>query len=167
MNNQLETLTIINTFISSLTAICALYIAYVALRHTAKPNIKINMLNRKTFLRNEEVIFIFECINIGYWYAKPVAIDVTVFCNFEPEFKLKELGYGSSQTFRDTDTKIGVGKMIYLKAKGLKLTFGEEGEQIHVKVITPNIVGEYKIRLSAYSGNGVSYERELLVKCTN
>ena len=165
MNNYSDIFTLVNTLLTSITAFCALYLAYVALKHSATPNIKIRMLNDNAFFCKQRVFFIFECTNIGYWYAKPTALNVTVFCNFSPGFELLELRYGSNQSYVDADAKIGVGKMHYLKAKGLKLTYGEEGEAIQVKAITPKDEGEYKIRLSAYSDNGVSYKQDFLIRC--
>jgi hypothetical protein len=123
------------------------------------------MSNSRILECNEIVLFVFEFTNVGYWYAKPVAINVAVFCNFAPEFDLVELRYGSSQSYTDTDAKVGAGKMIYLKAKGLKLTYGEEGEEVHVKAITPKNEGEYGIRISAFSDNGVSIRKEFTIKC--
>lgn len=165
MNINSDILTIINTVLTGITALCALYLAYAALKHSATPNIRIRMLNDKIFHCKQRVFFIFECTNIGYWYAKPTALNVIVFCNFAPEFELLELRYGSNQAYTDLDAKIGVGRMTYLKAKGLKLTHGEEGEAIHVKAITPEKAGKYKIRVSAYSDNGVSYRQEFIVVC--
>jgi hypothetical protein len=165
MSNQVDPLALTNLILSGITTVCALYLAYVALKHSAKPNVRVRMLNSKILQCNETVMFVFEFTNVGYWYAKPVAINVLVFCNFAPEFELIELRYGSSQSYADTDAKVGVGKMIYLKAKGLKLTHGEEGEEVHVKVITPKNEGEYKIRITAFSDNGVSLKQEFMIKC--
>jgi hypothetical protein len=67
MNNQLDIFTLVNTILTSITAFCALYLAYVALKHSATPNIKIRMLNDKTFVCDNRAFFIFECINIGHW----------------------------------------------------------------------------------------------------
>jgi len=167
MNNEFNFFTLLNTILTSITTFCALYLAYVALKHSATPNIKIKMLNDNIFICKQRAFFVFECTNIGYWYAKPTAINVTVFCNFAPDFELLELRYGSNLSYVDADAKIGVGKMRYLKAKGLKLTHGEEGEAIQVKVITPKDEGDYKVRLTAYSDNGVSYKQDFLITCKN
>jgi hypothetical protein len=125
------------------------------------------MLSPKTFQCDEAALFVFELTNIGYWYAKPTAISVVVYCNFDPEFRLVELRYGASQSRINNDVKVGVGKMIYFRATGLKLTYGEEGEEVHVKAVTPKSEGEYRIRISAFSDNGVSIKKEFTIKCRN
>ncbi|MBN1920418.1 MAG: hypothetical protein JW892_04185 [Anaerolineae bacterium] len=167
MNNQIDPLALANLIITSIIAICALYLAYAALKHAATPNVRVSMSTPKTLQCNETILFVFEFTNIGYWYAKPPAINMIVFCNFAPEFKLVELRYGSSQAYADTDAKIGVGKMVYLKAKGLKLIYGQEAEEVHVKAITPAVEGEYGIRISGFSDNGVNIRKEFAIRCEN
>jgi len=167
MNNQIDPLALANLIITSIIAFCALYLAYAALKHAATPNVRVGMSTPKTLRCNETILFVFEFTNIGYWYAKPPAINIMVFCNFAPEFKLVELRYGSSQAYTDTDAKIGVGKMAYLKAKGLKLMYGEEAEEVHVKAITPEVEGKYRIRISAFSDNGVNIRKEFTIRCEN
>ena len=163
--SQVDPLALVNVILTSITAVCALYLSYAALKHSAKPNVRVKMLNPSDHRCVETVLFIFELTNIGYWYARPSAINTTVFCNFAPEFKLIELRYGSNQSYVDADAKVGVGKMIYLKAKGLKLTYGEEGEEVHVRAITPKHEAKYRIRISAFSDNGVSLTRMFTIRC--
>lgn len=142
-----------------ITTICALYLTYIGLIHAAKPKIKIKLLSSPKVICSEEVLLIFECLNVGYWYAKPMAVNLTIYCNFDLQFKLIELLYGSTQSYKDLDAKVGVGNMQYLKAKGIKLSYGEEGEQFHVRAIMPEIAGKYRIRISAFSENGASFKK--------
>jgi hypothetical protein len=123
------------------------------------------MRNSTIFECSQTILFVFEFTNAGHWYAKPTAIDVVAFCNFDPAFDLIKLRYGSVQSYTDNDVKVGVGKMIYLKAKGLKLTYGEEGEEVHVKAVSPKKEGKYRIRISAFSENGVSIKKEFTISC--
>jgi|ERR1700693_52912 len=163
---QGDTISLANLALSAVTSLCALFLAYAALKHSAKPNVCVRVLTPTLLYCNEAVLFRFEFTNRGYWYAKPTATDVVVFCNFALEFELIELRYGSVQSYSDTDVRLGVGNMRYLKAKGLKLTFGEEGEEVHVRAVTPKSKGKYKVRISAYSQNGVSLKKEFMFKCT-
>jgi len=163
MINQTNFIEITNMLFSIIIGICAFYLSYVALKHSARPRVKLKMLSPKVLHCNEFTTFIFEFSNAGYWYTKPPVINLIVFCNFESCFELFELLYGSNQSIKNNDVKIGKGAMKYLKAKGLKLIYGEEGEEVHVRVKTPKIEGKYKIIVSAYSENGASIKEKFIV----
>jgi hypothetical protein len=165
MSNQVDLLTLISFALSTITSICAVYLAYAALKYTAKPYVRVKLLGSNTFQPNTTVDFRFQFTNIGHWYGRPTAINVIAFCNFDPRFQLIELRYGSTQTYVDSDAKAGKGNTMYLKAKGLKLTFGEEGEEVHVKAVTPRDQGDYMIRVTAYSDNGVDINETFEVVC--
>jgi len=160
-----DPIAIANLIFSIITSLCALYLSFAALRHSAKPKARVRMTSGRTLPCDTEQICVFDFVNQGHWYARPTAIDVVVFCNFDPQFELIECLYGSTQSYSNTDVKIGVGNMKYLKAKGLKLTYGEEGEDVHVRVRTPADPGRYVIRISAFSDNGVSIKQEFKVTC--
>ena len=110
--------------------------------------------------------FVFKFTNVGHWFAKPAAINVVVFCNFSPEFELVELRYGATQQFSNTEVRVGVGKMKYLKAKGLKLSYGDEGEEVHVAAKVPEKPGEYLVKICAYSENDLSLRTEFRIRCS-
>ncbi len=159
------TLDILSFFVSTITAICALYLSYVALQHSAKPKISIKMLSTQFVKIEHEKVFRFQLINVGHWYAKPSAVDIMVFCNFDPAFDLKSIHYGSVQEYENTKVRKGVGGFNFLKAKGIKLGTGEEGEEVHVKLTTPKTKGTYSVRISALSEGGVSEKKEFKIKC--
>jgi hypothetical protein len=165
MSSSSDTLALANLVVTLVIALCALYLSYAALNHTARPAIRVKMLSPGRLICREESLFVFEFSNAGHWYGRPTAIDVVVFSNFPPEFRLLELRYGSDQSYVDKDVRVGVGGLIYLKAKGLKLTHGEEGERIHVRAVAPEDAGECRIRISAFSENGVSLKREFRIQC--
>jgi len=148
-----------------ITTVCALYLAFAALRHTARPTVGVRLSSPGVLPCDREHWFVFVLENQGHWYGRPTAIDVAVFCNFTHAFQLLECRYGSAQEFSDRTVKVGVGRMHYLKAKGIKLTYGEEGEEVHVLARTPKGPGEYLIRISACSDNGVSLMQEFKVSC--
>ena len=50
----------------------------------------------------QEGLFVFELDNPGYWYGRPMAVNVVVYCNFAPQFELREILYGSTQETTST-----------------------------------------------------------------
>lgn len=161
-----DPIAIANLAFSMITSVCALYLSFAALQHSARPNIDVKMLSPKKNLScDSEDIIIFNFFNRGHWYAHPTAVDVVVFFNFNPKFELIECRHGSTQSYSNTNVKTGVGGMKYLKAKGLKLTYGEEGEEVHIQMKTPPEKGQYLVRISAFSDNGVSLKKEFKITC--
>jgi len=148
-----------------ITTVSTLYLSYIALVHTAKPRIVINLKNDRSILCGDEINFKFCVQNIGHWYAKPMAINLIVYCNFSKELELKKMFFGSIQQQVDDIIKKGVGDMNYFEASGLKVGKGKDGEEIHVIAQTPEKPGTYFIRVDAYSDNGVSYRKYFSLTC--
>lgn len=159
------TLEILSFLVSTVTAVCALYLSYVALQHSAKPKIAIQMASTRLVEIGKEAVFRFRLVNVGHWYAKPSAVDIMVFCNFDPAFELESIHYGSVQEYENAEVRQGVGGFNFLKAKGIKLGTGEDGEEVHVKLTTPTMPGVYLVRISALSEGGVSEKGEFKIKC--
>lgn len=69
-----------NLIVSSITAIAATYLAFVALRQSAKPNILACWQRGSDLpLRPKsgfDDVFIFDVFNVGHWYAQPPAHDI-------------------------------------------------------------------------------------------
>lgn len=162
-----DPIAIANLVISTVTALCAIYIAFLALRHTAKPRIDVSLLNHmdEPLGCNTEIIFDFEVRNIGYWYASAPAINITVYCNFDPAFNLSELRYGSTQETINTHVRTGKRGLKYIRAEGLKLSRRDEAERIHVLAKTPNYPGVFGIKATAFSEEGASITREFNINC--
>jgi len=148
-----------------LTALAAVYIAFLALVHTAKPRINVVLLEGTTQPCNRLIKLRFELQNVGYWYALPPAIEITTYCNFDPAFDLIGLGYGSQQEIRTAEVRIGKGSRKYLKAQGIKLIANDFGEIVQVHLKTPQNPGRYLARLSAYSANGLSHVQDFYIEC--
>src|SRR5689334_14226942 len=108
MSFDLEFAQTLNLVFSLVTTVCALYLSYAALVHSARPRVKVSLKNNAPCNCGSQIKFIFEFVNIGHWYASPTAIDLVVFFNFVPAFELKELRYGSAQLFIDAEVKQGV-----------------------------------------------------------
>jgi hypothetical protein len=160
-----DKIALISLVVSSVTAMCAIFLSYEALVHSARPRLSLKMLTSSSLHCGVESTHIFAVENAGHWYASPMAVDVMVYCNFDPAFQLQRMRYGSIQEHVNTKVKSGVGDMKYLKAKGLKVSKREEGEHIHVVAIAPTLPGKYIIRLTASSANGASLTKEFPVTC--
>ena len=162
-----DKIALISLVFTVITTVCVLFLAYAALAQTARPNITVRLLSSHRLECGAESSYVFELLNVGHWYASPMAVDLTVYCNFPSEFELKELRYGSVQEHLTNEVKAGVGGMRYLKAKGLKLSRQERGEQIHIVATAPKKPGNYHILVSAYSSNNADFSKEFELVCSN
>lgn len=160
-----NTIALISLAFTIVTTLCALYLSYVALRHSTTPRIDIVLLNFQTLYCGKKYTLKFKVLNKGYWYAKPMILGLKIYCNFDKEFMLNKILYGSVQEIEDTKIREGVGNMNYLIARGLEINKGSEGEEFHIKIKAPNQPGDYKVRLDAHSENGASYRKDITLNC--
>jgi hypothetical protein len=114
-----DKIALISLIFTVITTIGVIFLAYAALAQTARPNVTVQMRSPNLLQCDAESIHVFEIINIGHWYGSPMAVDVTVYCDFPAEFELRESRHGSVQEHPITEVKAGAGGMYYLKAKGL------------------------------------------------
>ncbi len=149
---------------STVTAVAAIYVAFIALQQTARPRIDVRMTGDFTLPAATESKFVFEVINVGHWYAAPAAAGINVYPNFDPEFKLRECRYGSVQEQVNTHVRIGKGGLTYVRAKHIGLSAKNEMEEFHVIGTTPDKAGRYRILVSATSENGASCQREFWIE---
>ena len=156
----------LNLLSNLIIAICALYLSYMALMHSARPKIKITLESTHNLFCDEKSIFEFSLKNVGNWYAKPMVIALKVYVIFDPQFEPIELFYGSTLEIHNTKVAIGVGERKYLKATGIMLSYGEEPEKIQAIAKNPNHPGKYLVRIIAYSENGVSIKKDFKLNCT-
>lgn len=163
-----DKIALISLIFTVITTVCVLFLAYAALAQTARPNIAVKLRSpaRNQCRTGETHVFVFDIVNLGHWYGSPIAVDVTVFFNFSPEFELRELRYGSAQEQVNAKVKTGKGGMRYLKAEGLKISRHETGEEVHVLAETPKAPGDYRLRVSAYSANAASFSGAFEIRCS-
>jgi hypothetical protein len=166
MIDSIYVLDILNACLAVITAICATYLAFVALKHTAKPRAIVIFEEPLTLNKNETGLLKFRFKNIGYWYAKPMVVNMTVFINFEENFDPIEIRFGSIQEIIDNNVRIGKGNMKFLKAKGIKLGYNEYHEEVHVLTKAPVKSGNYKIKIDAYSENGLDLSQNFYIDVT-
>ena len=150
---------------SMITAACALYLSMLALKHTAKPNVEVDLVSNKVLPCDHRAVLVFEFFNKGHWYGHPLAVNLTIYFNFDPECRLVEVRYGSTQAYVRADPKRGVGGSVYLKATGLKLAYGEAAEAVHVVLNSPQEPGMYRARVVAFSENGASLTKDFELEC--
>lgn len=155
---------ILNLVVSAIIAGCALYLTFAALQHTAKPLVEVELRSASNVQCDSKQTFVFGFANKGHWYAKPTAINMRVYCNFSPVFRLGSIHYGSTQSASNTDVKPGKRNMEYLKATGMVLAHGEE-EEVHVVAQTPQAPGEYLTRVVAIPENGNAIIKEFKIQC--
>jgi hypothetical protein len=148
-------LDILNACVAFITAICATYLAYMALKHSAKPRAIVIFEEPFALNCNETGLLKFKFKNIGHWYAQPMIVNMTVFINFDEYFEPIEIRFGSIQEIIESNVRIGKGNMKFLKAKGIKLGYNEYHEEVHVLTKAPEKIGSYKIKVDAYSDNGL------------
>jgi len=152
--------------LNALVACVTIYIAYLALVHTAKPRIEILLREPTNQPKDRLIVLHYDIKNIGHWYALPPAIDVVVYLNFDPLFDLIGIGYGSQQEIQAAEVRIGKGGFKYLKAMGIKLIASDLPETIILHTRTPTEAGTYHAHISAYSPNGVAYSKQIPINCT-
>lgn len=160
-----DTLALISLVFTIVTTIGVMYLAYAALAHTARPNLTAKLRSSAGLRCGTEVVLVFQVINVGHWFGSPMAVDVTVYCNFPPAFALREVRYGSVQERTSTKVRRGKRGMNYLKAKGLMLSRHKDGEEIHIVAIAPLQPGTYRLELTAYSSNAASFSKEFAISC--
>jgi hypothetical protein len=116
MISEISNIELTNMVLTFIIALSATYLAYAALKHSARPNAKVILIEPDIFYTNETVLFKFSFKNAGHWYSKPMVVNMTVYINFDNRFELIFIKYGSIQHIEDTIVKIGKGKMKYMKA---------------------------------------------------
>jgi hypothetical protein len=163
MKDSIYVLDILNACVAVITAICATYLAYMALKHSAKPRAIVIFEEPYTLNSNETGLLKFKFKNTGHWYAKPMVVNMTVFINFDENFEPIEIRYGSVQETIENNVRIGKGNMKFLKAKGIKLGYNEYHEEVHVLAKAPEKIGSYKIKVDAYSDNGLDLSQNFFL----
>lgn len=150
--------------VSSVTAICALYIAYVSLAHSAKPAGSVRLVGRPQFVAGEEAELKFAFINRGHWYAKPPIVELNAWMNFDPSFDLLKVRYGSALELWDDNVRIGKGGLKFLKAKGMKISHGGGEEPVSVTLRCPATPGRYLVKVDAFSDNGAAIRGRWVIR---
>src|SRR6266496_3260847 len=99
--------------VSTASCIFLGYLAFLTLKFTAQPRLRIRILPESTrpvesvFSCSEQVLLRFEISNVGRWYAKPVATHIRLYFNFDPQCEPIEIRYGSTLEKIETNARWG------------------------------------------------------------
>jgi len=139
------------------TAAFASYIAYRTLVHTAKPKVKVELIDPgpgQPVSQEAECRLVFRCSNVGHWYAKPAATGMRAYVNFDPAAEPIALRYGSALEYETTEVRHGKGGALYLVATGIELTHREEPEDLVAIVSVFNVRSTVSLWITLFSDQG-------------
>jgi hypothetical protein len=152
--------------LGGITSISSTCIAFVALQVTAKPRIRISLIDPSDGVIQASRPFrlIFRIQNRGHWFAHPAATGIRLYFNFQQEFTLSEVHYGNDPQFVGRNVHNGKGGSKYLVAKNIRVTYSEEAEEMALFGAAPSVPGLYRCWVSAFSNEGMDYKREYRVE---
>ena len=133
------------------------YLGFLALKFTAKPNIKISIADNNSpekWLAGDTVDIGFHLESIGHWYSQPDSTQNKVFVNFPKVFHLLSIKYGSDLGKENNIVWGGKEDSTCISAEGIALFYGEIGEDIVVKTTLPTEPSTYDMRVVAHSQQG-------------
>ena len=150
--------------VSAITAVAATYLAFVALRHSAKSRISVvwHHSSQLPLTAGTDDHFIFDVSNVGHWYAKPVARDIIVEFRCSDIFRNAQLfrgGVGGSEESR----AVGVsspGPDLILKSLPFTLFAGEWTKFAVMVEWLPRMQGGGMIAVRAYAADGANFWRD-------
>lgn len=148
--------------LGSITSVSSTFIAFVALQVTAKPRIRIRLIDPpdRIIQAGRPFRLVFRIQNRGHWFAHPAATGLRLYFNFQSVFTLSELHYGGDPQFIGRNVHNGKGGSKYLIAKNIRVTYSEEAEDVAVFGAAPSAPGLYRCWVSGFSTEGMDYKQE-------
>jgi hypothetical protein len=147
---------IISLIFNIITTMVVVYLTLLALKHTAKPKIKIIWTNKNLcFTTSTCYQLLFNLLNTGHWYGRPAAKNIVFYFAFLPPIELNKIKFGSSLEKENTKVLKGKGDSIYLKVEGVHLMYSEPSEKIELSLTTPETPGKHNFWITACSEDGV------------
>ena len=148
-----------NFLVAVINMVASVYVAFLALRFTARPRIRISFSrdterHLSTFAPGERVELMFTLTNIGHWFAHPAALSNTLYLNFDTAFEPIEARYGSALEFSTNEVRRGKNNCKYLKVSGIHLFYGEPGELVVITTTMPAAPGTYEFWVASMSSGG-------------
>lgn len=149
--------------VQSLTAIAAVVLAYVALRITAKPGVRVNVDRDggpAVFTPGEEAALTIRVELRGFFYGKPTATNTKITVNVEQSWGLERLSWTAPGRCESQEVAHGkglraspwwslrhkvprTGPSDFLVADRLWLTRNEQPETLYATVIAPDRPGRH------------------------
>lgn len=163
LRRVIEIVGVANLVVSTVTAVAAVYLALAALKHTAKPRIIVvrhRPSDHPLRIRSGfDDIFIFDVINVGHWYAKPPARDISIEFQCPWFFKKAELFKGGVGGVLEACAAGGSSdSQITLASRPFTIFAGEKAKfAIEVQWTGFRIQGNGVIVVKAHSSNGATY----------
>ena len=156
-------LDVIGLGVQFLTAIAAVLLAYLGLRITAKPGVRVHVDrdgDRAVFAPREEAVLSIYVELRGYFYGKPTASDTTITVNVEQSWGLRRLSWSAPGHFESHEVAHGkglksgpwwafwrsvpsTGPSNFLVADRLWLTRDEQAETLKASLVAPDEPGRY------------------------
>lgn len=155
---------IASLFMSTVTASAALYLAIVALRHSARPRCRVRLLGGgDRLVAGEPFSMSFEVENVGHWFGAPPATDIKLFPNYPPGFTLLRARSGSALQYAETQVEAGKDRQTYIKIKHIMLPRKGSREAFTIEGRAPEKEGDYVIRVDGISAEGGEWHEAVAV----
>lgn len=161
---------LISLCVALVTSLLVGYMTFVMMQFSAKPKLSVHLIEPTDEYfyaeRGSKITFRALLQNVGHWYVKPKATNTNVYWNFDPSFELICMRFGANLDFLKSESRPGKGGSKYLKASGIHLSIGEQGESIEVEALAPASRGRYHhwISISCDEGFSAVYDFWLAVK---
>jgi hypothetical protein len=132
------------TIVSLVISIAALAISYVALLYTARPKVRVTLLNDESFKPGQVVTLKFRVEMRSR--LRRAASDLRIFVNFVPDIEPLVASYGSALELSDSNVRTGKGPSRYLTVTGIRVSREEPVpyEDFTIRAQMPSETGTFK-----------------------
>ncbi len=108
------------TIASLIISIVALVVSYVALIYTARPRVKVALINEKIFNPGQVATLRFRVTMQSR--LRRAASDLRIFVNFEPAVEPLVANFGSALELTDSNVRTGKGPSRYVTITGIRVS---------------------------------------------
>ena len=128
---------------SLIVSIAALLISYLALIYTARPKVRVTLLNNEYFKPSQVVTLKFRVTMRSH--LKKAAADMRVYVNFAPDIEPLVATFGAALEFSDSNVRTGKGASRCLVVPGIRVSREEPVpyEDFTIRAQMPSIPGSY------------------------
>jgi hypothetical protein len=108
------------TIVSLVISISALAVSYLALLYTARPKVRVTLLNDESFKPGQVVTLSFRVTMRSR--LKRAVSDLRVFTNFVPDVEPLVVSFGSALELTDSNVRTGKGPSRYMTVTGIRIS---------------------------------------------
>lgn len=132
------------TITSLVVSVAALAISYVALLYTARPKVRVTLLNDESFKQGQVVTLKFRVAMRSR--LRRAASDLRIFVNFVPDIEPLVASFGSALEHNDSNARTGKGPSRYLTVTGIRVSREEPVpyEDFTIRAQMPTKTGAFK-----------------------